>query len=88
MAERIVDGFETIKINEHEGETGALSSRIGHPLFEPVVDQHAVRQARKRVARGKEFDAFLGRFTLGDVCRGTGHAQCATGRVAFGDLAF
>ena len=87
MTERIVDGFETIKINKHERETGAFSRRVGHALFEPVIDQHAVRQACERVARSEEFDAFLSRFPLGDVCRGTGHAQRMTIGVAFGDLA-
>ena len=88
MAERVVDGFEAVEVDKHEGEPRAFARRVRDTLLQPVVDEHAVRQAGERVARGQEFGALFGRFTFGDVGDGTGHAQRTAARVALRDLAF
>ena len=65
-----------------------LASGIRDTLFEPVVDQHAIRQARERVARGEELNTFFGTLALGDVGGCAGHAQRESTVGAFRHFAF
>ena len=87
VTERIINGFEAIQIDEHERQTAAVARGIGHALFKPVVDQHAIGQTCQRIAGGKKFNTFFGTLSLGDIGRCAGHPQRATARVAFGHLA-
>ena len=88
MTKRIVDRFETVEIDKHECQTGTFARGVRDPLFEAVVDQHAIRQAGERVARCQEFDTFFRESAFADVGHRSGHAQRAACRVALGDFAF
>ena len=67
MAEGIVDGLETVQVDEQHPHLMPLPGGGGNGHGEPVLQQHAVGQAGERIVLGQELDAVLGRLVLREV---------------------
>ncbi len=60
MAKGIVDWFEAVQINEHQGKTAALLRHFGDGLFDAIGQQGTVGQIGEGVVQGQ-----LGQFLVG-----------------------
>ena len=49
MPERVVDVFEVVEIDEQDRGGAVLAARASQHLFDPVEDEHAVREPGQRV---------------------------------------
>ena len=67
MPERIVQRFEVIEIDEHEGGADLVLPAGHHRLPQPIQKQRAIGQARKRVIEGKFPDLLLRLLALRDI---------------------
>ena len=67
VAQRIVDGLETVQVDEHHGQLAPGALRGQHGPFQPVRQQRAVRQARQVVVVSHVMHARLGLAPLGDL---------------------
>jgi hypothetical protein len=52
MSIRIVDEFEFVQVNEHHGQRSVMSFCLFHAMFQAVIEQYAIRQARQNVMEG------------------------------------
>ena len=60
MAECVVDRFEAVEVDEHQGEAATLLLHLFDRLIDAVVEQHAVGQTGQRIVQGQ-----LGEFAVG-----------------------
>ncbi|VVN48414.1 hypothetical protein PS662_06109 [Pseudomonas fluorescens] len=60
MPERIIDRFETVQIDEHQGKTAALLLHPRHRLINAVGQQYPIRQAGQGIVQRQ-----LGEFAIG-----------------------
>ena len=82
VAEGVVDGLETVEVEEQQGDALAVAGGAGEGLFETIVEQGAVGQAGQGVVLGQEGDARLGGLALGDVGENRHVVSDALGLVA------
>ena len=74
VAERIVDGFEIIEIDEQHPHQRLLSPCTGQHHLQAIHQQRAIRQVGKRIVMRHELDARFGLFAIADIANG-GHAN-------------
>ena len=60
VAQRIVDGFEIVKIKEQHRRRGMVASRTGNGLLQAVKGQHAVGKVGQGIAVRQHFNARVG----------------------------
>ena len=67
VAERIVDRFETVEVDEHDAGAPAAALRLFQRMLQAVIKQHAIGQPCQTVMAGKELEILLQAFALGDA---------------------
>jgi hypothetical protein len=55
----IVNTLELIQIHEHHGKHSPMPSRLGDPMFQPIMEEHAVREPRQLIMQGGLTRAFF-----------------------------
>ena len=70
MPERVVDELEAVEIDDQHRERLAVAVGMRHRLRQPVIEQHAVGQARQRIVRREVAQLPVRRFQL---LRARGH---------------
>jgi hypothetical protein len=69
VPEGVVDGLETIEIDEHQRELAFVAARRLDLPVQQLTEMGAVRQAGQAIVRGQIVDAFLSLHFHGDVAR-------------------
>ena len=64
VAQAVIDELETIQVDEEDCESGAVSSRPGERMRQPVIEERAVRQAGQGVVQSLVGDLKLGLLAL------------------------
>lgn len=55
----IVNTLELVQIHEHHGKHPSMPSRLGDPMFQPIIEEHAVREPRQLIMQGGLARAFF-----------------------------
>src|ERR1700722_860010 len=55
----IVNTLELVQIHEHHGKHPPLPSRLGDSMFQPIIEEHAVREPRQLIMQGGLARAFF-----------------------------
>ncbi|RMM09900.1 hypothetical protein APX70_08573 [Pseudomonas syringae pv. maculicola] len=79
MAQRVIDRFETVEIEEHQHHPGLLALCLLQRRMQAILKQCAVGQVRQRVVISQAVDAVLTGLALADVAE----EAHITGQVAF-----
>ena len=74
VPEGVVDGFELVQVQQHQGPRAPISPAGQHALLQSVHQQAAVGQTGQRVIKRQVLDFFLRRLALGNVGQG-GHVM-------------
>ena len=67
VAEPVVDAFEAVEVEEQQRERGGMAARASDRDVEPVEQEHAVRQAGKRIVERLVREAGRGALALDRV---------------------
>ena len=67
MTEGVVDGFETVHVEEHHRQRAQVPMRHGQRLFQLAVEAEAIEQAGQDIVIGQLADMRLGLLAFADV---------------------
>ena len=59
MTEGVVDDLEAIEVEGHDGKLALGSLRLRYGELQPIAEQSAIGQMRKRIVPGLEINGFL-----------------------------
>ena len=79
VAERVVDDFEAIEVEEEDRQPAVIALRVRQRDGQAVLEQQAVRQAGQRVVIREVLDLLFGVRPLGDVADDADHAAALDG---------
>ena len=78
MAQRIVDALEAIQINKHHAKVATAALRAQHRVFQLLLKELAIGQARQRVIHGQIMHLFFGVLAFGNILHSAVQAHHAT----------
>ena len=70
MAERVVQRFEVVQVDEQQCSMGFVAVTVHRGLLQPIQHEAPVGQLGQRVVKGQLLDFFLGPLAFGDVVDG------------------